>query len=68
MSQQVKAAVLREVGGPVAVEEIELAPPGPEEIVVEIEAAGVCHTDVHYQRGDLVSRLPVVLGHEGAGR
>lgn len=68
MTQHINAAVLREAGGELALEQIELSSPGAGELVVEIEAAGVCHTDLHYMRGDLVSKLPVVPGHEGAGR
>lgn len=64
----VRAAVLREFGKPMQIEEIELDPPGPGEIEVEIEAAGVCHSDLHYLQGDLQCPLPVVPGHEGAGR
>ncbi|MDH2445494.1 alcohol dehydrogenase catalytic domain-containing protein [Amnibacterium sp. CER49] len=62
-----RAAVLREVGAPLTVEDLELAPPGPGEVLVRIEAAGVCHSDLHYMTGDLPARLPIVVGHEGAG-
>jgi 2-desacetyl-2-hydroxyethyl bacteriochlorophyllide A dehydrogenase len=41
--------------------------PGPEDVVVRVMAAGICHTDVHYRRGVLAARLPVTLGHEVAG-
>lgn len=68
MNQKVKAAVLREIGAPLSIEEIELADPGPGELLVEIEAAGVCHSDLHYLQGGLRCPLPVVPGHEGAGR
>lgn len=68
MSSLIHAAVLREPGEPPRIEQIELADPGPEEIIVEIEAAGVCHSDLHYLRGELRCPLPVVPGHEGAGR
>ncbi|WP_382307945.1 zinc-binding dehydrogenase [Herbiconiux sp. UC225_62] len=63
-----RAAVLREFGSPLQIEEIELDAPHHGEILVEIEAAGVCHSDLHYLRGDLQCPLPVVPGHEGAGR
>ena len=63
----VKAAVLRRIGAPLSVEDVELDPPGPGEIQVRIEAAGVCHSDLHYMTGDLAARLPIVVGHEGAG-
>ena len=62
-----KAAVLRVVGTPLDIEDLDLANPGPGEIAVRVEAAGVCHSDLHYMAGDLAARLPIVLGHEGAG-
>ncbi len=62
-----RAAVLRETGAPLTVEDVELDPPGPGEVLVRIEAAGVCHSDLHYMTGDLAARLPIVVGHEGAG-
>jgi len=67
MSTTVKAAVLRAPGTPLQVEDVELAPPGPGELRVRVEAAGVCHTELHYTSGDISCPLPVVLGHEGAG-
>jgi S-(hydroxymethyl)mycothiol dehydrogenase len=52
----------------VALEEIELDPPGPGEVLVRIEATGVCHTDLHVIEEDGWGHpLPVLLGHEGAG-
>lgn len=66
-SQLVRAAVLHEVGAPLRVEEVELAGPRAGEVLVRVAAAGVCHSDYHYMTGDLVCRLPVVVGHEGAG-
>jgi Zn-dependent alcohol dehydrogenase len=68
MSTRMRAAVLREFGAPLAVEELDVADPGRGELLVEIVAAGVCHSDLHYLRGDLRCPLPVVPGHEGAGR
>jgi Zn-dependent alcohol dehydrogenase len=62
-----RAAVLRATGRPIAVEEVDLEPPRSGEILVRVEAAGVCHTDHHYITGDMVCPLPIVLGHEGAG-
>ncbi|HEV7623340.1 MAG TPA: alcohol dehydrogenase catalytic domain-containing protein, partial [Amnibacterium sp.] len=62
-----KAAVLRAVGEPLSIEDVELDPPGPGEVLVRIEAAGVCHSDLHYMTGDLPAKLPIVVGHEGAG-
>ena len=62
-----RAAVLHEPGAPLAVEELTLEPPRAGEVRVRIEAAGVCHSDLHYMTGDLRCPLPVVVGHEGAG-
>jgi S-(hydroxymethyl)glutathione dehydrogenase/alcohol dehydrogenase len=68
MADTVRAAVLREVGGPLRVEDVELAAPGPGEVRVRIAAAGVCHSDLSLARGTLrTPAVPVVLGHEGAG-
>jgi len=63
-----KAVVLREPGRPVEVEEVELAPPKEDEVLVRVAAAGVCHSDVRLADGELgPGRWPMVLGHEGAG-
>jgi S-(hydroxymethyl)glutathione dehydrogenase / alcohol dehydrogenase len=63
----VRAAVLRGVGEPLSVEEVELAAPGDGEVLVRIEASGVCHSDWNVIAGVTPNPLPVVLGHEGAG-
>src|SRR5215813_3123423 len=62
-----RAAVLYQPGQPLRVEDVELGAPRAGEVRVRVAAAGVCHSDYHYMRGDLVGNLPVVLGHEGAG-
>jgi len=62
-----RAAVLRQPGSALEVEDVFLDPPGPAEVLVRVEAAGVCHTDQHYMSGDLTCLLPAVVGHEGAG-
>ena len=62
-----RAAVFREPGTPLLIEEVELDEPGEGQLLVRIEAAGVCHTDYHYMTGQMPARLPIVLGHEGAG-
>jgi S-(hydroxymethyl)glutathione dehydrogenase / alcohol dehydrogenase len=65
---RIRAAVLRDMGSPLTVEELELAPPGPAEVLVRVAAAGVCHSDLHLADGHLgTARQPIVLGHEGAG-
>ena len=60
------AVICRELGS-CAVEELPLAAPGRTDVVVRIEASGICHSDVSVLNGDLGGELPVVLGHEGAG-
>jgi NDMA-dependent alcohol dehydrogenase len=62
-----KAAVLWELNAPWSVEEIELDPPGPGEVLVKLAASGMCHSDEHLVTGDLPFALPIVGGHEGAG-
>lgn len=62
-----RAAILHEVGKPLAVEPVELDAPRAGEVAVRIAATGVCHSDLHYIKGDLPFPLPVVLGHEAAG-
>lgn len=61
------AAILWEQGQPLSVEPAELDAPGPGEALIEVKAAGVCHSDFHPARGDWPMKTPVVLGHEGAG-
>ena len=53
--------------GRTSVEEIEVAEPGPQDVLVRIEASGVCHSDLHVLETGWAHPLPVVLGHEGAG-
>lgn len=62
-----KAAVLFEARTPLRIEDVKLDPPGRGEVRIRIQAAGVCHSDLHYMNGDLNGKLPAVLGHEGAG-
>ena len=62
-----RAAVLWGLGEKWEVEEIELDPPGPDEVLVKLTASGLCHSDEHLVTGDLPFPLPVVGGHEGAG-
>jgi S-(hydroxymethyl)glutathione dehydrogenase/alcohol dehydrogenase len=63
----VKAAVLREVGKPLAIENIDIDKPGPREVLIRTKATGVCHSDLHFVEGLWPSRLPLLLGHESAG-
>lgn len=64
---QTKAAVLRELHAPWSVETIELDPPKAGEVLVELHASGMCHSDEHLVTGDLAAALPMIGGHEGAG-
>lgn len=63
----IRAAVLRSVGSPLAIEEIELPAPEKGEVRVRMAAAGVCHSDLSLANGTLDQPVPAVLGHEGAG-
>ena len=62
-----KAAVVFETGAPVRIEDIDLDPPRESEVLVRIVAAGVCHSDYSVATGVMPTKLPCVLGHEGAG-
>ncbi len=62
-----RAVVFTSPDQPVEVLEVDIAPPGPGEVKVQIAGAGVCHSDLHLQRGDWSHPLPVVMGHEGSG-
>lgn len=62
-----KAAVLREVGQPLQIEEVSIGKPGPREVLIRTKAAGVCHSDLHFIEGSYPHPLPAVLGHESAG-
>jgi S-(hydroxymethyl)glutathione dehydrogenase/alcohol dehydrogenase len=64
---RIHAAILWEQGTPLSVEPAELDAPAAGEVLVEVKAAGVCHSDLHPARGDWPMKTPVVLGHEGAG-
>ena len=62
-----KAAVLRAVKQPLAIEDVEISKPSPHEVLVRTVAAGVCHSDLHFQNGAYMYPTPAVLGHESAG-
>ena len=64
---RIRGAVLEQTGGPITVCELELASPGPEEVLVRLHASGVCHSDYNAIDGTSETRCPAVLGHEGAG-
>src|SRR5256886_7038046 len=65
---KIRAAVLEEFGAPLAVQEVDLADPSAGEVLVRLQACGVCHTDMYSASGaDPSGYAPCVLGHEGAG-
>ncbi|MEM7041387.1 MAG: alcohol dehydrogenase catalytic domain-containing protein [Pseudomonadota bacterium] len=72
---KIKAAVLYEMGAerpyqktqPVRIEEVDLAPPGPGEVLVKVAVAGVCHSDLSVVNGNRPRPMPMVLGHEASG-
>ena len=62
-----QAAVVYEPGKRIEIEELDLDRPQDGEVLIRYTHAGLCHSDVHISHGDLEARLPMVLGHEGAG-
>ena len=67
MAYEVQGVVARGKGAPVSVETIVVPDPGPGEAVVDVQACGVCHTDLHYREGGINDDFPFLLGHEAAG-
>lgn len=73
---RIRGAVLEEIGrprpyaesAPIVVTDLELDPPGPGEILVRMEAAGLCHSDLSVVDGNRARPVPMLLGHEAAGR
>src|ERR1700683_3156619 len=68
-----KAAVLREFKEPLAIEDVIQPKPAAHEVLIEVEACGVCHSDLHLADGDWpqlvpITKRPLILGHEIAGR
>ncbi|MEZ4442169.1 MAG: Zn-dependent alcohol dehydrogenase [Polyangiaceae bacterium] len=66
-TMKARAVIVPRAGEAPRVETIEVAPPGVGEVRVKILASGVCHTDLHAQRGHFGRSFPYLLGHEGAG-
>jgi S-(hydroxymethyl)mycothiol dehydrogenase len=67
MAHEVKGVIARSKGAPVSVETILVPDPGPGEAVVDVQACGVCYTDLHYREGGINDEYPFLLGHEAAG-
>lgn len=63
----VKAAVCRTHGAPLALEEVAVAPPGPDQVRVDIEVCAICHSDITYLKGGWGGPTPAIYGHEAAG-
>jgi len=67
MPQQVQGVIARSKGAPVELVDIVIPDPGPNDVVVRIQACGVCHTDLTYRDGGINDEFPFLLGHEAAG-
>jgi S-(hydroxymethyl)mycothiol dehydrogenase len=67
MPYEVRGVVARAKGEPVSIETIVVPDPGPGEAIVDVQACGVCHTDLHYREGGINDDFPFLLGHEAAG-
>jgi S-(hydroxymethyl)mycothiol dehydrogenase len=67
MSQTVRGVISRAKGQPVELVDIIIPDPGPGDVVVDIQACGVCHTDLTYREGGINNEYPFLLGHEAAG-
>ncbi len=67
MASEVRGVVATAKGAPVTVETVIVPDPGPGEVVVKVQACGVCHTDLHYKEGAINDDFPFLLGHEAAG-
>jgi alcohol dehydrogenase, propanol-preferring len=69
MTKMMKAAVVREFGKPLAIEEVPVPQPNENQILVRIAATGICHTDLHAAHGDwpVKPKPPFIPGHEGVG-
>ncbi len=62
-----RAAVMHEAGQPLVIETVEIGPLGPGDVLVQIGAASICHTDLEVLEGELQYPMPMILGHEAAG-
>ncbi len=69
MAGTMKAAVVRQLGAPLTIEQVPIPEPGPGQVLVRIMATGVCHTDLHAAHGDwpVKPQPPFIPGHEGVG-
>ena len=68
-----KAAMLREIGKPLTIEDVPKPAPGPGQVLIRVEACGVCHSDLHLAEGDWdllrpITKVPLISGARGRGR
>jgi S-(hydroxymethyl)mycothiol dehydrogenase len=68
MGHQVRGVIARTTGAPVELVTVLVPDPGPGEVLVRVQACGVCHTDLHYREGSINDEFPFLLGHEAAGK
>ena len=67
MPRTTPAVIAGAKGEPVSLQELTVPDPGPGQVLVEVQACGVCHTDLHYREGAINDDFPFLLGHEAAG-
>ena len=67
MSQTVKGVIARSKGAEVELVDVVVPDPGPNDVIVRVQACGVCHTDLAYRDGGINDEYPFLLGHEAAG-
>jgi S-(hydroxymethyl)mycothiol dehydrogenase len=67
MRHEVNGVIATAKGAPVSIATVVVPDPGPGEALVDVQACGVCHTDLHYREGGIGSDFPYLLGHEAAG-
>lgn len=65
--QTIKAAVCYEYGAPLVIEDVNLEPPGPDEVKIAMQACAICHSDIHIVNGEWHYEAPLIAGHEAAG-
>ncbi|MFB8274346.1 S-(hydroxymethyl)mycothiol dehydrogenase [Nocardia colli] len=67
MSETVRGVIARSKGAPVEIVDVVIPDPGAHDVIVRVQACGVCHTDLHYREGGINDEFPFLLGHEAAG-
>jgi S-(hydroxymethyl)mycothiol dehydrogenase len=67
VSETVRGVIARSKGAPVEIVDVVIPDPGPHDVIVRVQACGVCHTDLHYRDGGINDDYPFLLGHEAAG-